>query len=156
MRKELVHQTPEDKSSYAHLNKLEMSLFKSPPYTICHLTDNMMDVPINDIVDSRKRTKTRSKFLKDLSFNFKIAVMKYERPGSCSNAVVVWKMPPNENRLSPRFQGCLIEASYLAKKQKMPLTASPLPPTPRKHTARHSFFHYPTENNSIILRWDCH
>lgn len=88
-----------------------MNLCRLDPYTIIHLTDKMMGISTNSIIDSRRRTKMRSRFIADLSFNFKIAIMKYSHPGSLANAVVVWKMPHSDNEKSPQYQGCMVEVS---------------------------------------------
>ncbi len=66
-------------------------------YQTCHC--------LRSFVNSRARRGARIKFLSDLGFKFKVAVMRYEQPGSLSNAVVVWRVPPNENEPSPHFHG---------------------------------------------------
>ncbi len=77
-------------------------------YELFHLTDDMMNV--DGILDPKKRSKARTKFLEDIKFGFPVRVYKLQRYGSTGNWAALFRMYWGDGKRCDDFEGFVINA----------------------------------------------
>ena len=81
------------------------------PYTIIHLTDEMMKIDEESTKSPTQKSRDRKRFVDRIKFPFDVAVFKFHRQGALSDWVAVSKMNRGDTKASDGFVGFVTEAS---------------------------------------------
>ena len=101
-------------SMSAHQQSLVKKMKKEDEYTLFHLTDEMMGINKDSMVDRKLRHKERVRFRTKLQGSFSVGVFTMRRYGTQSSWTVVCKMSKGDTETSPAFKNFIIEAARKA------------------------------------------
>ena len=93
---------------------MKSKLEDSDPYTPVHLSDEIMGIDSETFIKRQYRARERTTFINQIAFPFPIGMFTYERHGTHTNWIAIFKINKGDTKQSQAFIGAVVSITAKA------------------------------------------